>query len=70
MNLLTSNHIQLQTLTMEHYQKIYEYKQNYRRKKYIGILGWYLLSELIPSPDPSVFTNKNISLVNTKGILV
>jgi hypothetical protein len=53
-----------------HYQKIYEYKQNHRWKYSIGILRWYLPTELIPSPTPSVSTDKNISSVNTEGIPV
>jgi len=53
-----------------HYQKIYEYKQNHIWKYSIGILGWYLPTELIPSPTPPVVIDKNISLVNTQRILV
>ena len=37
-------------------KKIYEYKQNHQRKKFIGILEWYLPTKLIPLLTPSVFT--------------
>ena len=48
------------------YQKIYQHKQNYSRKKYISILEWYLSTELISSSNPSVnprWNKKNLKKI-------
>jgi len=53
-----------------HYQKIYEYKQNHQQKYSVGILVWYLPTELIPSSFLSMFTDEIFLLVNIEGIPV
>jgi hypothetical protein len=55
-------------ITVNHYQKFNKYQQHCQYNVFVGILRWYLLTRFFSSLKPSVYTNKNIPSIYTKGI--